>query len=260
MQNPDLTVGPEAGGNEPAQEDRVRLLVLDRQALFRASLSRLLASHRGFQVVGECAGSAEALEILSASPVDVVLLDFDCVTQDGDDFMSEARRKGYQGRFLIVTEAVDARRSAIAIGLGASGAFLRSESPDRLVRAIELVASGAVWLDQTIIRLLADQSIGKLPQSEGADSGNLLSDREQKVLLGVLGGLSNKKIGANLGISESTVKAALQRLFLKSGVRTRSQLVRVALEGSLKSAKGLMRHLRNAKTASSPRGELHPII
>jgi DNA-binding NarL/FixJ family response regulator len=210
--------------------------------------------------VGECAGSAEALEILGALPVDVVLLDFGCVTQGGDDFMSEARRKGYQGRFLIVTEAVDARRSAIAIGLGASGVFLRSESPDRLVRAIELVASGAVWLDETIIRLLADQSIGKLPRSEDSDSGNLLPDREQKVLLGVLGGLSNKKIGANLGISESTVKAALQRLFLKTGVRTRSQLVRVALEGSLKTAKGLMRHLRNAKAASSLRGELHPII
>ena len=66
-----------------------------------------------------------------------------------------------------------------------------------------------------------------------------MKDREEKVLLGILGGLSNRKIGDQIGLSEGSVKAVVQQLFYKSGVRTRSQLVRVALEGSLGTAREL---------------------
>ena len=128
--------------NRPTHDNRIRLVLLDDQALFRASLARLLASEPGFELVGECGDSAEALEILSASPVDVVLLDFERATQDGDGFIPAARRNGYQGRFLIVAAAADARSSAMAIKLGASGIFLKSEPPDRLVQAI---TAGGEW-------------------------------------------------------------------------------------------------------------------
>jgi DNA-binding NarL/FixJ family response regulator len=238
--------------NQPTHENRIRLVLLDDQALFRASLGRLLASEPGFEVVGECGNSAEALEILSASPVDVVLLDSDCATQDGDGFMSAARRNGYQGCFLIVAEAADARSSAMAITLGASGIFLKSEPPHRLVQAITLVANGAVWLDQSTIRLLADQSVERFLQLDGRGSVSPLTDREQKVLLGILAGLSNKKIGENLGLSEGSVKTSVQQLFYRSGVRTRSRLVRAALEGSLGTAQALMRRTRDSTTAAAP--------
>jgi DNA-binding NarL/FixJ family response regulator len=147
--------------------------------------------------------------------------------------MPAARRNGYQGRFLIVAAAADARSSAIAIQLGASGVFLKSEPPDRLLQAITLVANGAVWLDQSTIRLLADQSVERFLQLDHQRSVSRLTDREQKVLLGILAGLSNKKIGENLGLSEGSVKTSVQQLFYRSGVRTRSRLVRAALEGSL---------------------------
>jgi DNA-binding NarL/FixJ family response regulator len=235
--------------NEQTQENRIRLVLLDGQALFRASLARLLTSEPGLEVVGECGKPAEALEILGASPVDVVLLDFEHATEGGDGFMAVARRNGYEGRFLIVTGGADARDAALAIKLGASGIFLKSEAPDRLVKAITLVANGAAWLDQSIIQLLANQSVDRPPQRNDSKSGNLLSDREQKVLLGILGGLTNKKIGDNLGLSEGSVKASVQQLFYRTGVRTRSQLVRAALEGSLGTAKAFIRSSRNATTA-----------
>lgn len=235
--------------NELTHENRIRLVLLDDQALFRASLGRLLASEPGLEVVGECGNTAEALQILSASPVDVVLLDFGQGTEGGDGFMSVARRNGYQGRFLIVAGAADARSSAIAIKLGASGIFLKSEPPDRLVQAITLVANGAVWLDQRTIRLLADQSAGGFPQPDDQGSAKVLTDREQKVLLGILAGLTNKKIGENLGLSEGSVKTSVQQLFYRTGVRTRSQLVRTALEGSLGTASRLMRRTRDASNA-----------
>lgn len=201
--------------------------------LFRASLSRLLASEPDFEVTGECGTSAEALEVLKGSTVDVVLLDFDIGTEHGNDFMSAALEAGYHGRFLIVTGSVDMRNSAIALKLGAGGIFLKTDAPDRLVQAIKLVGAGGIWVDPKIIQLLVDQSIDQdaRVEDQGSSSG-FLEDRERNVLLGILGGLTNRKIGDNMGLSESSVKYVVQRLFGKAGVKTRSQLVRVALEGS----------------------------
>jgi len=224
--------------DETHREKRIRLLLVDDQALFRASLGGYLAAQPGLEVVGECGSSAEALRVLATTPVDVVLLDIDRVTQTEDGFITAARRAGYQGRFLTVTSGADARNSAIAIKLGASGVFLKSEAPDRMVQAIRLVAEGAVWLNQRVIQSLADQLIDHLP-ARPRRSGNTLTDREQQVLLGVLGGLTNRKIGDRIGVSEGSVKASLQQLFSRTGVRRRSQLVRMALEGSLGDLAGV---------------------
>ena len=76
------------------------------------------------------ARSAEALEVLKGSTVDMVLLDFDVGTEHGNDFIAAARQAGYQGRFLIVAGSANVRNSAIALKLGASGIFLKSETPD----------------------------------------------------------------------------------------------------------------------------------
>ena len=226
--------------NDQTQENRIRLILLDDHGLFRASLSRLLASEPDLEVAGECSTSAEALDVIRGSTVDVVLLDFDVGTEHGNDFISAARQAGYQGRFLIVAGSADVRNSAIALKLGVSGIFLKSESPDRLVQAIRLVGNGGIWVDQRIIQLLADQLIDRYPRVESP-----LEDRERNVLLGILGGLTNRKIGDNMGLTESSVKNVVQQLFRKAGVKTRSQLVRVALEGSLGAARRVVRRHPN---------------
>lgn len=219
---------------QDTQEKSVRLLLLDDGALLRASLAHFLASEPGLSVVAECGTPAEALEILGASPVDVVLLDFAHAMEDSGSIISAARRKGFQGQFLVLAEAADAKSSALAIKLGASGIFLKSEAPHRLVLALRVVADRGIWLEPQVVRLLADESVGRFPVSTEAEGyANNLTDREQRVLLGILGGLTNRKIGQNLGVSESSVKTAVQQLFYRTGVRTRGQLVRVALEGSL---------------------------
>jgi len=222
--------------NEQTDEHRIRLVLLDSRTLFRASLSRLLASQRGLEIVGECGSAAEAQEMLHAAPVDVVLLDPDHVTEGAEGFLSAARRSGYEGRFLIVADVADARKSALAIRLGASGTFLTSEAPDRLVRAITLVANGEIWLDQKVIHLLADQTVYRPLRMDDWKSRYLLSDRQQRVLLGILEGLTNGKIAGNLGVSEGAVKVTMQQLFLKTGVRKRSRLVRAVLEDSMGTA------------------------
>jgi len=236
--------------NDPPGES-IRVVLIDAQGLFRASLGRYLCSEAGFEVVGDCGTSVEALGILNSSnaPVDVILLDFDLGNEHAGDFIPAARNAGYQGRFLIVAGAADARNSALALRLGASGVFLKTEPPERLVQAIRLVAHGDVWIDPRVIQLMASQVIDGRPASDIQVSGQLLPEREQKVLLGILEGLSNRKIGSNLGISESLVKNTIQNLFTRTGVRKRSQLVRLALEGSL----GVIQLMKSAAEESSRR-------
>lgn len=241
--------------NEHPPEKRIRLILLDDHVLFRASLSRVLALEPGFEVAGECGTAAEALGVVKASGADVILLDFDAT--EGNDFISAARQAGYQGRFLIVAGSPDVRKSALALKRGAAGIFLKSESLDRLVQAIRMVANDELWIEPKVVQLLAGQLIDQYPQLEPFRPGETLGDREQNVLRGILGGLTNKRIGDNMGLSESSIKNIVQRLFGKAGVKTRSQLVRVALEGPLDTARNLMIHRQPKGTAMAARNKSH---
>jgi DNA-binding NarL/FixJ family response regulator len=208
--------------DEQSGRGQIRLVLLDDHLLFRESLARLLASEHDFELVAECTTPSEALESLRRSGVDVILVDIGIAKE----FIPCVRKARYQAKCLVMARDVDAAGSAMVLKHGASGIFLASDSSSRLMQAIRLVASGEAWIDQKVLQLLAD----RYPQHEAKWRGNF-TERELTVLQGIVDGLSNKKIGNQIGVSESTVKAALQQLFKKAGVRTRSQLVRIALEG-----------------------------
>lgn len=240
-------------------EKRIRLVLLDDHVLFRVSLSRVLALEPGFEVAGDCGTTAEALGILKDSVADVILLDLDLLVTDGNDFISAVRQAGYNGRFLVMAGARDIRKSALALKHGAAGIFLKSETLDRLLHAIRLVARGEFWMEQKVIQLLVGQLMDQYPQLEARRSSKPLNDRERNVLLGILGGLTNRRIGDNMGLSESSVKNVVQRLFGRAGVKTRSQLVRAVLEGSLDTGTDLVNpQSQEAAVASRPKSrDLH---
>src|ERR1700730_8852631 len=209
--------------------EQTRLLLVDDHILFREGLSRLLASEPGLEIAGSCGTAAEALEVLKQTSVDLILLDFDLGGTNGGQLISTARRQGFEGKILMVTAGMSANESSVAIQLGASGIFLKQNSPATLTRAIRMVAGGEAWVDEKVMRLLA----AAVDENEDQSSAKVLTTREQQVLQGVFEGLTNKEVAAQLGVTESAVKATLQQLFQKTGVRTRSQLVRIALERSL---------------------------
>ena len=201
-------------------------MLLDDHALFRESLSQLLDTESGFQVLARCATCEEALEALGREVIDLVLLDYDLGEESGFDFIRRAREAGYQGRIFIVTAGMTDSDSVRALGQGVCGIFLKHSSPALLTEAIRKVMAGETWVDQRCIRALV-QAVERTGEQERRKQ---LSGREREVLKGVFEGLSNKEIGQQIGISEASVKSALQQLFMKTSVRTRSQLVRVALE------------------------------
>jgi DNA-binding NarL/FixJ family response regulator len=205
---------------------KTRLLLLDDHALFRGGLSRLLAAESDFQVVAQCATSAEALDALARQQVDIVLLDYDLGEEHGFQFIRKARDAGFAGRVFIVTAGMNDADSVRALGHGVCAIFLKTSPPDQLSQAIRKVMAGETWIDERCIHAL----VRALDRSRQVETRRQLTERERDVLKGVFEGLSNKEIAASLSISEGSVKSALQQLFVKTGVRTRSQLVRVALE------------------------------
>jgi DNA-binding NarL/FixJ family response regulator len=158
-----------------------------------------------------------------------VLLESDL--ENEHDFVSAALRSGYRGKFLVMSSSAEPKDSAHALKRGVSGVFLKTESVARLLQAVRAVAQGEIWIDPKVIQGLVE----RFPEdgSRGEHDFPPLSEREHRVLGGIIDGLSNKKIGDALTISEGSVKAVVQQLFEKAGVRTRSQLVRIAMERSL---------------------------
>jgi DNA-binding NarL/FixJ family response regulator len=206
----------------------IRILLIDDHGLFRESLSRLLQTESDFHIVGTCASATEALALPHLAEIDIVLLDYDLGHEQGTLFLDRARSGGFPGHILMVTAGMSEAVMLRALENGSSGVFLKHSPPNRLVEAIRKVVAGEVWLDPAVTRSIIAAATGNAAATPGRTQG--LTKREQAVLKGVFEGLTNKEIGARLTISESSVKAVLQQLFEKTGVRTRSQLVRIALE------------------------------
>jgi two-component system, NarL family, nitrate/nitrite response regulator NarL len=206
-------------------ERPIEILLVDDHALFRESVARLLAAEPGFRVVAHCNSVEEALEKLRKTRVDIVLLDFDLGHHDGGEFMRLAAQQGFSGKVLVVTAGVQKEQAADLIRSGISGIFMKHDSAALLIEGVRDVLAGKVWFDRELLQ----EAMSHAGDRQGSKAERF-TERERQVLSGVFEGLVNKEIAERVGVSESSVKATLQQLFSKTGVRTRSQLVRIALE------------------------------
>jgi two-component system, NarL family, nitrate/nitrite response regulator NarL len=204
----------------------VRILLVDDHALFRESVARLLHSEPGFEVVADCGSVAEGLRVLKSREIDIVLLDLDLGSERGTDFLENLRAERFKGKILLVTAGVEESEIPDLIRKGISGVFMKHSPPALLIQGIREAMEGRALFGQDQLRraLESEEQLGTQQTSAR------LTERERRVLSFIFEGLANKQIADRLAISESAVKACLQQLFAKTGVRTRSQLVRIALE------------------------------
>ncbi len=205
--------------------DLIRLLLIDDHAMFRESVARMLENQPGFLVVGQAASAAEGLDLVIPSGANMVLLDVDLGNARAIDFLSRARALGFRGRVLIVTAGMSDQEAIQLIQAGVGGILHKHHSTDVLCGAIRQVASGEAWLEKTYLGpLFRTMDRSRQPRRP------TLTERDRTVLRYLLSGLTNREMGVKLEISEGAVKASLRHVCDKLGVRTRTQLVKVALE------------------------------
>ncbi|MBI2689360.1 MAG: response regulator transcription factor [Acidobacteria bacterium] len=207
------------------RENPIRLLLVEDHVLLRESLVRTLAVEPDITVVGQCGSVTDALEAVSKDRIDIVLLDLNLGTEQGGAFLNGCREAGFQGAVLVVTAGVGEREAAWLMKRECKGIFLKHNPLRELIEHIRAIADGNPVRDEFATRAAV------VAKDFGENLGRrALTNREREVLRGVCEGLLTKEIATRLQVTESSVKSYLQQLFLKTGVRTRAQLVRAAIE------------------------------
>jgi DNA-binding NarL/FixJ family response regulator len=203
---------------------RIRVLVIDDDALVRASLRMILSSSDELEVVGEAADGTQAVAAVRTHQPDVVLMDIRMPEMDGIAATTAVRQLDKPPHVIILTTFQADEQVMSALRAGAGGFLLKDTPPAEIVNAVRLVASGEAMLSPSVTRTL----LSHLGDDDAADRRRSavrrlasLTDREREVADQVASGASNAEVAASLFMSEATVKAHVSRLLTKLEVANR---------------------------------------
>jgi two-component system nitrate/nitrite response regulator NarL len=209
----------------PPVATQIRLLLVDDHAMFREGLARMLEKEPDFVIAGQVNSAAEALDQAVACEARVVLLDVDLGSDRAIDFSTRARDRGFGGKILILTAGMSDREAVQLVQSGVAGIIHKHHSTDVLSGAIRQVARGEVWLEKKYLG-----SLFRTVDRTREPARVTLTERDRTILRYLLQGLTNREMAERIDVSEGAVKASLRHVGKKLGVRTRTQLVKVALE------------------------------
>ncbi len=211
---------------------KIRLLIADDHEVVRLGLRSLLEAEDDMEVVGEAANAAEAIRLTSQLRPDVVILDIRLPGQSGLEACSMIRQRHPRTRVIILTSYISEQLVTQALRAGAAGYVLKDVDSAELLRAIRAAYAGKTVLDPEA----AGQIIAHLRQLESQEEAPAfkgLSRRELQVMALVAKGQSNREIGAQLNLSEGTVRNYVSSIMEKLGLRNRIEIATYALEHRL---------------------------
>ncbi|TDD45970.1 response regulator transcription factor [Nonomuraea terrae] len=205
-------------------ETPIRLVIADDHPIVRDGLRGMFAGDPRFEVLGEAADGAQAVELARVVRPDVILMDLRMPGTDGVTAIKELARLGVPARVLVLTTYDTDRDVMPAIEAGATGYLLKDTGRDELIRAVRTAARGEAVLSPSVATRLLGQV--RAP----ADP---LSARELEILRLIAGGATNREAAARLFISEATVKSHVLHIYAKLGVNDRAAAVAAAFRSGL---------------------------
>lgn len=212
----------------------IRILIADDHALARGGLRGMLAAEDEFEIVGEAADGAEAVELAQRHRPDVVAMDIRMPRLDGIEATRRLLAQPDPPHVLVLTTFDLDEYVYEALRAGASGFMLKDAPPSQLVEAVRAVANGETLVAPAITRRLVERYV-KRPAPDAIAKQRLgeLTARELEVLRLVARGLSNAEIAALLFLSDATVKTHITRILAKLQLRDRVQAVVFSYENGL---------------------------
>ena len=211
----------------------ISLVLADDHAVVRAGTRQLLERQLDMQVLGEAADGEEAVRLAKELKPDVVVMDVRMPKMSGVEATRRIKQEIPEVAVLVLTAHDDDEYVFALLQTGANGYLLKTAETDELVRAIRTVAAGQSTLDPTVAgKVVAQFARGQpLPDmlTNVKDEYEGLTERELEILMLVGKGLTNKKIGKQLYISDRTVQAHLSNIFSKLGVESRTEAAMYAV-------------------------------
>lgn len=212
----------------------IRVLLVDDHKLLREGVRQLLSESDEVEVVGEAANGTQALELVQQLHPDVAIVDLSMPRKDGIEVTSEIRALDLDTRVLILTMFSDEQHAVRTLRAGASGFISKNAELDELVRAIKEVHAGRRYLPEELAGDITEEmATGSSSTKRPAE---ILSKREFQVMCYLAGGLTNREIAAELGISVKTVDTHRGHVLKKLHLRNNADITRFAIRNGFVDA------------------------
>jgi DNA-binding NarL/FixJ family response regulator len=206
------------------ESTRIRLIIADDHSVVRKGINDHLGAEPDMEVVGEAEDGREAVRLAIALLPDVMIMDVAMPHVNGVEATRQMRRVAPSVKVLVLSGYDDAPYVDGLLDAGASGYLMKTASLQAIAQAVRDTAAGRRVLDAAVSQHLIERIIAR------PAGGETLSDREREVLQHAVRGLTNKQIGAILGISDRTVQNHLASIFEKLGAASRTEAVTIALQ------------------------------
>jgi len=207
----------------------IRIAIVDDHAIVRAGLRQFFADQPDFAVVAEAANGREALDIVRAGEIDVMVLDISMPEQNGVDTLAAIKLRAAELPVLILSGFPEAHYATTLLRQGASGYLNKDCDPEEIVKAIRTVFRGRKYISAGLAERLAEGLVagGDKPLHEQ------LSERELQVFLRLAQGQTIGHLADDLSLSVKTVSTYRSRVMDKMGLESNSDLTYYALKNGL---------------------------
>src|SRR5437667_4254997 len=198
----------------------ISVLVVDEHWLVRLALTNLFGKLRHFALVADATTAAGAIAAARTHEPDVVIMDVRLPDGSGIEACRQIRMNNPNTRVVMLTSFSDEEEVIAAILAGASGYLLKQSEPERLISAVQTAAAGGSLLDPAVTDTVLRWMRGTV---SGGDPSSRLSEQERKILPLIAEGKTNREIGAQLYLSEHTVKTYVSSLLKKLRLARRAE-------------------------------------
>ncbi len=224
----------------PARRHKIRVMIADDHAILRAGLRMLVNAQADMEVVSEAADGEKAVQTARETRPEVALLDLTMPRVGGMKALQEMARDCRETRVLVLTMHDDPAYLRSALAAGASGYLLKRAVDAELLAAIRAVHRGGIFVDPRLANILVQDLLTKKGTKAGSKGPvNILSQRELQVLKLVARGYSSAEIANHIFVGVKTIETYRSRFAEKLGLRTRSDVIRYAVQMGLLTPESL---------------------
>lgn len=230
----------------------IRILLVDDHTLFRSGLKALLSRQADFEIVGEASDGLEGVKLAEQLKPDLVLLDLDMPVMNGTEALAQMLAANRELPVVMLTVSEDAEDLKEAFVLGARGYLVKNIDAEYLVNSVRQVVAGesvmSPEMTSKFVNGIRAKHLSLMPEVR-PETVKSLTERERQILGCLAQGVSNREMANLLNMSESTVKAHLQRIMRRFDFSSRVQAAVFAAERHMD--RYLLESLNQKKTNNS---------